>query len=256
MERINRSARATSVGTLRPAIVLYDEPHPLGDEIGALQAHDMRRGPDVLLIMGTSLKVHGLKRLVKDFAKTVHEKKGVVVFVNATAPSKEWDGVIDYHVEGETDSWVERVEEDWKKVRPQDWEIQTVLDGEVVHKSIAKGKAKAKPKCGSRVALPLLTHQTSPRSSWNRTSYQLHPRRKSAPRLPPRRRCLCLRPCRPQDPRAPQRPGGPRRVPSTTCLRYHPPLRRQSLRSPGPLLPRHLPPSRRASVRMRLRQSR
>ncbi|KAL1411535.1 NAD-dependent deacetylase hst3 [Vanrija albida] len=163
-ERVNRSARATSVGTLRPSIVLYDEPHPLGDEIGALQAHDMRRGPDVLLIMGTSLKVHGLKRLVKDFAKTVHEKKGVVVFVNATAPSKEWDGVIDYHVEGDTDSWVERVEEEWKKVRPQDWEIQTVLDGEVVHKSVAKTKAKPKTKYIPEVVLEPYQLPTPPAS--------------------------------------------------------------------------------------------
>lgn len=134
------------MGTLRPSIVLYDEAHPLGDQIGELQAHDMRRRPDVLLIMGTSLKVHGLKHLIKDFAKVVHERKGIVVFVNATAPNKEWDGVIDYHVQGQTDHWVERVEEDWKKARPQDWEHQTILDSSVVHASVVKAKPKAKSK--------------------------------------------------------------------------------------------------------------
>ncbi|OWZ69827.1 hypothetical protein AYX14_04813 [Cryptococcus neoformans] len=149
--RINRSARATSVGRLRPSIVLYDEPHPLGDDIGQLTAYDVSRRPDLLLIMGTSLKVHGLKRLVKDFAKVVHggKKRGLVVFVNATPPSKEWEGIIDVHIEGETDKWVEKVEEEWRRVKPGDWEVQTTLDSEVV--SVVK---TAKPKGKAKTAAP------------------------------------------------------------------------------------------------------
>lgn len=84
--------------------------------------------------MGTSLTVHGLKQLVKDFAKVVHSTApvptpcvanspkpttramtGKVIFINLTSPSKKWDGIIDYHVKGETDAWVKRVKEDWKK---------------------------------------------------------------------------------------------------------------------------------------------
>ncbi|RPD55876.1 DHS-like NAD/FAD-binding domain-containing protein [Lentinus tigrinus ALCF2SS1-6] len=144
--RVARSARALKVGTLRPAIVLYDEPHPLGDDIGTIQTADIARKPDMLIIMGTSLKVHGFKKLVKDFARTVHEcapscsasggsplKKnaksfaGKVIFVNKTAPGSEWDGIIDYHVVGETDRWCEKVIEDWKKARPSDWEVQKTL---------------------------------------------------------------------------------------------------------------------------------
>jgi NAD-dependent SIR2 family protein deacetylase len=132
--RIKRSARATPIGSLRPSIVLYDEPHPLGDDIGMLQAHDMSKTPDVMIIMGTSLKVSGLKALVKDFAKAIHGAKrpGMVVFVNATKPGKEWEGVIDVHVQGETDAWVDKVEEAWKRVKPADWEVQTKLDMPVV----------------------------------------------------------------------------------------------------------------------------
>ncbi|WVO22061.1 uncharacterized protein IAS62_003385 [Cryptococcus decagattii] len=149
--RINRSARATSVGTLRPSIVLYDEPHPLGDDIGQLTAYDVSRRPDMLLIMGTSLKVHGLKRLVKDFAKAVHggKKRGLVVFVNATPPSKEWEGIIDLHIEGETDKWVDKVEEEWRRVKPGDWEVQTTLDSKVV--PVVK---TAKPKDKSNAVAP------------------------------------------------------------------------------------------------------
>lgn len=131
--------------------MLYDEPHPLGDDIGLIHSTDITRKPDMLIIMGTSLKVHGLKKLVKDFAKAVHESApatsssssstllgappktgkswaGKVVFVNKTAPGSEWDGIIDYHVAGETDSWVERVIEEWKRIKRDDWEVQTTLD--------------------------------------------------------------------------------------------------------------------------------
>ncbi|KAI0784981.1 DHS-like NAD/FAD-binding domain-containing protein [Abortiporus biennis] len=156
-DRVARSARPIKVGTLRPAIVLYNEPHPLGDDIGAIQSHDVNRKPEMLIIMGTSLKVHGFKKLVKDFAKavkgtappsasTISPSKtpkgpkswaGKVIFVNKTAPGSEWDGIIDYHVEGDTDSWVEKVVEDWKKMRPSDWEVQTTLE-EVGQFKVAK----------------------------------------------------------------------------------------------------------------------
>ena len=130
--RVARSARALKVGTLRPAIVLYDEPHPLGDEIGQIQAADSRKRPDLMIIMGTSLKVHGLKKLVREFAKVTHARKGpktpgIVIFVNKTPPGSEWDGVIDYHVEGDADSWTDKVLADWKKHKPADWEHQTTL---------------------------------------------------------------------------------------------------------------------------------
>ncbi|KAF8140627.1 DHS-like NAD/FAD-binding domain-containing protein [Boletus edulis] len=155
--RVARSARPLKVGSLRPAIVLYDEVHPLGDDIGLIQTQDIARKPDMLIIMGTSLKVHGLKKLVKDFAKAVHAWKtssaagtakstkswqGKVVFVNRTPPGSEWEGVIDYHVSGETDTWVERVLEDWKKLRPSDWEVQQTLDGDGVFK-VAKESGSA-----------------------------------------------------------------------------------------------------------------
>ncbi|KIL60650.1 hypothetical protein M378DRAFT_1062487 [Amanita muscaria Koide BX008] len=39
--RAARSARPIKVGQLRPAIVLYGEPHPLGDEIGTIQTMDV-----------------------------------------------------------------------------------------------------------------------------------------------------------------------------------------------------------------------
>jgi NAD-dependent histone deacetylase SIR2 len=122
--------------------VLYDEAHPLGEDIGAIQAFDVSRKPDMLIIMGTSLKVHGLRKLVKDFAKAVHASAppdplsakrnwmGKVIFVNKTPPGSEWNDVIDYYVEGETDAWTHRMEEEWRRLRPSDWETQQTLDND------------------------------------------------------------------------------------------------------------------------------
>ena len=142
-----RSARAVRVGTLRPAIVLYDEPHPLGDDIATIQTSDLSKRPDLLIIMGTSLKVHGLKKLVKEFAKAVHHGSTTssstapptVIFVNKTAPAAEWAGIIDLHVQGTSDAWVERVISDWKHSKPADWETQPTLK-EVLGTTNAKAK--------------------------------------------------------------------------------------------------------------------
>ncbi|CAE6489535.1 unnamed protein product [Rhizoctonia solani] len=161
--RTARSARALKCGTLRPAIVLYDEPHPLGDHIGAVQTSDLGKRPDLLIVMGTSLKVHGLRLLVKSFAKAVHSSRPSpsatsatshsflhnVIFVNRTPPPPgEWTSIIDYHIQGDTDTWVGHVLGEWKKSRPGDWEVQMSLDDVVAAKGgklkDVKDKAKAK----------------------------------------------------------------------------------------------------------------
>ncbi|KAI0319754.1 DHS-like NAD/FAD-binding domain-containing protein [Amylostereum chailletii] len=142
--RLARAARPLKIGTLRPAIVLYDEAHPLGDDIGCIQSADVSRKPDMLIIMGTSLKVHGLRKLVKEFAKSVHASAPFhdpssnkpptrkdaykVVFVNKTPPGSEWNGIIDYHVAGETDEWAGMVLRDWRKAIPGDFEVQQTLE--------------------------------------------------------------------------------------------------------------------------------
>ncbi|RKF59836.1 putative hst3 protein [Erysiphe neolycopersici] len=110
--------RALTVGRLRPDIVLYGEEHPNSSLISPLITHDLKLGPDMLLVMGTSLKVHGLKIMIKEFAKAVHSRGGKVVFVNQTRPSESiWSGFIDYWVGWDCDKWVmdlkERNKELW-----------------------------------------------------------------------------------------------------------------------------------------------
>lgn len=106
-KRTGRGRRGLAVGRLRPDIVLYGEEHPHANLVGPLVTHDLALGPDILLILGTSLKVHGLKIIVKEFAKTVHDRGGKVIFVNRTKPPEStWGDVIDYWVGWDCDAWV------------------------------------------------------------------------------------------------------------------------------------------------------
>ena len=116
--REGRGKRALAVGKLRPDIVLYGEEHPNAHLISPIVQHDLSLTPDMLLILGTSLKVHGLKVLVREFAKAVHSRGGKVVFVNYTKPPESvWSDVIDYWVQWDCDTWVE----DLKQKKPIMW---------------------------------------------------------------------------------------------------------------------------------------
>lgn len=116
--RQERGKRALGVGKLRPDIVLYGEEHPHAHLISPLVQHDLSLGPDLLLILGTSMRVHGLKVLVKEFAKAVHDRGGNVVFVNFTKPPESvWADVIDYWVQWDCDAWVS----DLQKRKPALW---------------------------------------------------------------------------------------------------------------------------------------
>lgn len=127
--RRDQGKRGTTIGSLRPNIVLYGEEHPSADEIGEITTHDLALFPDMLLILGTSLHVHGLKILVKEFAKAVHSGAGgKVVFVNLTKPPESvWKGIIDYWVAMDCDEWIKSLHHD----RPDLWQIQRELDFKV-----------------------------------------------------------------------------------------------------------------------------
>lgn len=117
-DRKDRGRRETKIGTLRPNIILYGEEHPSADLVGSIAASDLTLSPDLLLILGTSLNVHGLKNLVREFSKAVHARaggRGKVVFVNLSRPAESvWRGVIDIWVDMDCDAWVRAI----KKHRP------------------------------------------------------------------------------------------------------------------------------------------
>jgi len=145
-DRQHRGKRGTAIGSLRPNIVLYGEEHPAADMLSALTTHDLRFGPDVLLILGTSLKVHGLKVLVREHAKAVHKKtgkKGKVIFINLTPPpGSVWNDVIDYWVAMDCDEWVEKT----RMLRPALFQTQAELVLEVAKKADCKATSRNRGK--------------------------------------------------------------------------------------------------------------
>ena len=70
--------RSRGVGKLRPSVVLYNEDHKDGEEVGNIARRDLRgngrAGADLLLVAGTSLRVPGVKRIVREFSKAVRSR--------------------------------------------------------------------------------------------------------------------------------------------------------------------------------------
>jgi NAD-dependent SIR2 family protein deacetylase len=144
--REGKGRRSLAVGRLRPDIVLYGEEHPSAHLVAPLITHDLSLGPDILLILGTSLRVHGLKVMVREFAKAVHGKGGKVVFVNMTKPPESiWGDVIDYWVEWDCDAWVADLKERRKDIwLPQGASIDSHAKEERP-KTVAKNPAATRP---------------------------------------------------------------------------------------------------------------
>jgi NAD-dependent SIR2 family protein deacetylase len=109
-DRQEKGKRGVAIGSLRPNIVLYGEEHPSNQYLAPLVPFDLGSGPEILIIMGTSLKVHGLQRVVREFAKKIHTRKdgkGRVVFINRTRPAGSvWENVIDSYIAMDCDDWV------------------------------------------------------------------------------------------------------------------------------------------------------
>jgi NAD-dependent SIR2 family protein deacetylase len=73
--RICAGKRAHGVGKLRPNIVLYNEEHKDAELVGEVVLNDLVKGrkeADLVLVVGTSLKIPGTKRLVREFANAIH----------------------------------------------------------------------------------------------------------------------------------------------------------------------------------------
>ncbi|CAG8668227.1 2020_t:CDS:2, partial [Racocetra fulgida] len=78
-----------------------------GLEINQIAVQDQHKA-DCLIIIGTSLRIPGVKTLIKDFARAVHD---------------QWNSLIDFQIEGACDEWVELVNielSNVKKIELQD----------------------------------------------------------------------------------------------------------------------------------------
>ena len=111
--------RSHGIGRLRPRMTLYNERAPDEDAIGAVMAADLRARPDALIVVGTSLKIPGVKRLVREMCGVIRDRKdGLTIWMNMDPPplGKEFEDCWDLIVKGPCDDAVKQ----WKKSHLKD----------------------------------------------------------------------------------------------------------------------------------------
>ncbi|KAK9467589.1 DHS-like NAD/FAD-binding domain-containing protein [Lipomyces arxii] len=112
--------RTQGIGRLRPRVVLYNEFNPDGEAIGKVTASDLKSRPDALLVVGTSLKVPGVRRIVKEMAQSVHAAGGVAIWVNIDGPPsvKMFEGLFDLILTGDCQDIPEVLNRKPKSIEP------------------------------------------------------------------------------------------------------------------------------------------
>jgi len=91
--------RSHGVGRLRPRMVLYNEHNPDDEAIGSVVKADLKTRPDALIVVGTTLKVPGVKRIVREMCGVVRDRRdGVTIWINndppPPGPGFEWDLIV------------------------------------------------------------------------------------------------------------------------------------------------------------------
>lgn len=124
------SERQRKVGSLRASVVLYGEEHPQGELIGSVVERDLRgigrKGEkegkvDLLLVAGTSLAIPGVKRIVKEMARSLagpsrspggdrkkREGPGTILVNREIPKGAEWEGIFDTFISGDIQDFTTR----------------------------------------------------------------------------------------------------------------------------------------------------
>jgi NAD-dependent histone deacetylase SIR2 len=74
--RLAGGLRSHGIGRLRPRMVLYNEFNPDEEAIGAVSHADIKTRPDAVIVVGTSLKVPGIRRLAKELCSVTRGRRG------------------------------------------------------------------------------------------------------------------------------------------------------------------------------------
>lgn len=93
--------RSHGIGRLRPRFLLYNEFNPDEEAIGNVARADLKARPDAVIVVGTTLKVPGTRRLVKEMCQVARGRKdGFTAWINIDPEPKGaefkdcWDLVV------------------------------------------------------------------------------------------------------------------------------------------------------------------
>ncbi|KAK6356392.1 hypothetical protein TWF718_000752 [Orbilia javanica] len=99
--------RSQGIGKLRPRMVLYNEHNPDEDAIGAVSTADLKARPDCLIVVGTSLKIPGVQRLVRELCASIRDfRGGKTVWINRDDPpaTGQLKGLFDLIIKGDCET--------------------------------------------------------------------------------------------------------------------------------------------------------
>lgn len=137
--------RSHGIGRLRPRMVLYNEHNPDSDAIGAVSQADLRARPDAVIVIGTSLKIPGVRRIVRELCKVVSTRRdGLTAWVNTEEglpTGKEFADCFDVVVTGTGDKLAELV--DLKQWDEYDMDVGDVK--EVSEEEVKLAQARSEP---------------------------------------------------------------------------------------------------------------
>jgi NAD-dependent histone deacetylase SIR2 len=105
-ERTTAGKRSHGIGRLRPRIVLYNEHNPDEEAIGKVSKADLRRVPDAVIVVGTSLKIPGVRRIVKEMCTATRSRRdGITAWINLDPQPRgiEFKDCWDFVVRGKCD---------------------------------------------------------------------------------------------------------------------------------------------------------
>lgn len=103
--------RSHGIGRLRPRMVLYNEHNPDDEAIGTVTKQDLQKRPDAVIVVGTTLKVPGVRRIVREMCGVVRDRRGgVAIWINNDLPpvAKDLEDCFDIVVQGPCDEIAHR----------------------------------------------------------------------------------------------------------------------------------------------------
>jgi NAD-dependent histone deacetylase SIR2 len=136
--------RSHGIGKLRPRMVLYNEHNPDEEAIGAVVSSDLRSRPDAVIVVGTSMKIPGVRRIVREMCGVVRGRRdGLAIWINRDPPpvGKEFEDCWDLVVKGSSDtvarisddskSYMDCTDSDAERARAKDDLVQVVIHSPV-----------------------------------------------------------------------------------------------------------------------------
>ena len=131
--------RSHGIGRLRPRIVLYNEHNPDEEAIGAVTTADFRTRPDAVVVVGTSMKIPAVRRIVREMCSIVRgRREGTAIWINhdSVPAGKDLEDCWDLIIKGDCDEVARIIGlKEWDDTIPDVIESYTEADLENVRSS-------------------------------------------------------------------------------------------------------------------------